>query len=76
LIVTGLGEFDPCNAIDFGWDTFDEETQFKKRAIELNQGRAAQMGILPYGPRAIGPPSFPVIFCLECTKPSDEDLLF
>lgn len=33
-------------AIDFGWDTFDEETQFQKRAIELNQGRAAQMGIL------------------------------
>ena len=33
-------------AIDFGWDTFDEETQTNKRAIELNQGRAAQMGIL------------------------------
>lgn len=32
--------------IDFGWDTFDEETKLKKRAIELNQGRAAQMGIL------------------------------
>jgi Chlorophyll A-B binding protein len=32
--------------IDFGWDSFDEETQLKKRAIELNQGRAAQMGIL------------------------------
>ena len=33
-------------AIDFGWDTFDEETKMRKRAIELNQGRAAQMGIL------------------------------
>jgi Chlorophyll A-B binding protein len=32
--------------IDFGWDSFDEETKFRKRAIELNQGRAAQMGIL------------------------------
>jgi hypothetical protein len=34
------------DAIDFGWDTFDEETKLNKRAIELNQGRAAQMGIL------------------------------
>jgi hypothetical protein len=33
-------------AIDFGWDSFDEETKLNKRAIELNQGRAAQMGIL------------------------------
>ena len=33
-------------AIDFGWDTFDADTKMKKRAIELNQGRAAQMGIL------------------------------
>jgi hypothetical protein len=32
--------------IDFGWDTFDEETKRKKLAIELNNGRAAQMGIL------------------------------
>ena len=32
--------------IDFGWDKFDEETKLQKRAIELNQGRAAQMGIL------------------------------
>lgn len=32
--------------IDFGWDTFDEETKLKKRMIELNNGRAAQMGIL------------------------------
>jgi hypothetical protein len=32
--------------IDFGWDTFDEETKLQKRAIELNNGRAAQMGML------------------------------
>uniref|UniRef100_A0A7S4JBT4 Plastid light harvesting protein n=1 Tax=Odontella aurita TaxID=265563 RepID=A0A7S4JBT4_9STRA len=32
--------------IDFGWDKFDEETKLKKRAVELNNGRAAQMGIL------------------------------
>jgi hypothetical protein len=47
--VTGESEFvgDFRNgAIDFGWNTFDAETQLKKRAIELNQGRAAQMGIL------------------------------
>ena len=33
-------------SLDFGWDTFDEETKLQKRAIELNQGRAAMMGIL------------------------------
>jgi len=33
-------------SIDFGWDSFDEETKLSKRAIELNQGRAAMMGIL------------------------------
>jgi len=33
-------------SIDFGWDTFDEETQISKRAIELNNGRAAMLGIL------------------------------
>jgi len=32
--------------IDFGWDSFDEETKLQKRAIELNNGRAAMMGIL------------------------------
>ena len=32
--------------IDYGWDNFDEETKTRKRALELNQGRAAQMGIL------------------------------
>ena len=47
--VQGTGEFvgDFRNGfIDFGWDTFDEETKLSKRAIELNQGRAAMMGIL------------------------------
>ena len=47
--VTGEGEFvgDFRNgALDFGWDTFDEETKLQKRAIELNNGRAAMMGIL------------------------------
>jgi Chlorophyll A-B binding protein len=34
------------NYIDFGWDSFDEATKLRKRTIELNQGRAAQMGIL------------------------------
>ena len=40
-----IGDF-RNGAIDFGWDSFDAETKLKKRAIELNQGRAAQMGIL------------------------------
>merc|ERR1719384_2622876 len=33
-------------SLDFGWDTFDEETKLSKRAIELNNGRAAMTGIL------------------------------
>ena len=32
-------------ALDFGWDSLDEATKLKKRQIELNNGRAAQMGI-------------------------------
>mmetsp|Transcript_18393 Transcript_18393/g.38914 ORF Transcript_18393/g.38914 Transcript_18393/m.38914 type:complete len:80 (+) Transcript_18393:3-242(+) len=32
--------------IDFGWDNFTEEEKLAKRGIELNNGRAAQMGIL------------------------------
>jgi len=32
--------------LDFGWYEFDEATKLRKRAIELNNGRAAQMGIL------------------------------
>eukprot|EP00527_Entomoneis_sp_CCMP2396_P009090 CAMPEP_0198136974 /NCGR_PEP_ID=MMETSP1443-20131203/528_1 /TAXON_ID=186043 /ORGANISM="Entomoneis sp., Strain CCMP2396" /LENGTH=197 /DNA_ID=CAMNT_0043798285 /DNA_START=8 /DNA_END=601 /DNA_ORIENTATION=+ len=49
LDLTGGAEFNTDfrnGAIDFGWDTFDEDTQLKKRAIEINQGRAAMMGIL------------------------------
>merc|ERR1712178_358935 len=47
--VTGEGEFpgDFRNgALDFGWDSFTAEQQESKRVIELNNGRAAQMGIL------------------------------
>merc|ERR1719384_2017354 len=32
--------------IDFGWDKFSEQTKLRKRGIELNNGRAAQLGIL------------------------------
>jgi len=32
-------------SLDFGWDKFDDETKLKKRTIELNNGRAAMMGI-------------------------------
>ena len=46
--VTGgefIGDF-RNNYIDFGWDTFTEEQKLQKRAIELNNGRAAMFGIL------------------------------
>ena len=39
----------PANArqgVNAMWDVLDEDTKTKKRAIELNNGRAAQMGIL------------------------------
>ena len=32
--------------LDFGWDTFDDEEKLFKRGVELNNGRAAMMGIL------------------------------
>ncbi|EJK47965.1 hypothetical protein THAOC_33280 [Thalassiosira oceanica] len=32
--------------LDFGWDKYSDETKLKKRAVELNNGRAAMMGIL------------------------------
>eukprot|EP00815_Leptocylindrus_aporus_P006945 CAMPEP_0116061510 /NCGR_PEP_ID=MMETSP0322-20121206/7132_1 /TAXON_ID=163516 /ORGANISM="Leptocylindrus danicus var. apora, Strain B651" /LENGTH=209 /DNA_ID=CAMNT_0003546491 /DNA_START=43 /DNA_END=672 /DNA_ORIENTATION=+ len=47
--VTGTAEFpgDFRNgALDFGWDTFSPKQQAFKRGIELNNGRAAMMGIL------------------------------
>ena len=31
--------------LDFGWDTFSDEVKLQKRTIELNNGRAAMMGI-------------------------------
>ncbi len=40
-----IGDF-RSGTLDYGWDTFDEETKLQKRAIELNNGRAAMMGIL------------------------------
>jgi hypothetical protein len=46
---TGENEFagDYRNGfIDFGWSTQSDEWKNRKRAIELNNGRAAQMGIL------------------------------
>lgn len=33
-------------AIDWGWDSFTDAQKLQKRAIELNNGRAAMMGIL------------------------------
>jgi hypothetical protein len=46
--VTGEAEFpgDFRNGfIDFGWDIFDDRVKLVKRGIELNNGRAAMMGI-------------------------------
>mmetsp|Transcript_7169 Transcript_7169/g.10466 ORF Transcript_7169/g.10466 Transcript_7169/m.10466 type:complete len:214 (+) Transcript_7169:28-669(+) len=34
------------DAFDLGWDVFSPEDQERKRGIELNNGRAAMMGIL------------------------------
>ena len=41
------GEFpgDFRNGLDPGWSKFDEDTKLRKRAIELNNGRAAMFGI-------------------------------
>ncbi len=40
-----MGDF-RNGALDFGWGNLSDATKMKKRAIELNNGRAAQMGIL------------------------------
>lgn len=40
-----LGDF-RNGFFDLGWDVFSPEEQERKRAVELNQGRAAMMGIL------------------------------
>ena len=44
---TGEAEFagDFRNGFDFGWDQQTDAWKQRKRSIELNQGRAAQMGI-------------------------------
>ena len=45
----GLAEFpgDYRNgSLDYGWDKLDDATKMRKRTIELNNGRAAMMGIL------------------------------
>lgn len=39
-----IGDF-RNGALDFGWDSYDAATKLKKRAVELNNGRAAMMGI-------------------------------
>jgi hypothetical protein len=47
--VKGTGDFpgDFRNGFDLGlWDKYTDEEKMKKRSIELNNGRAAQMGIL------------------------------
>lgn len=50
------GEFkgDFTTVIDFGWDKWDAETKAQKRAIELNNGRAAMMGITGLVSFAVG----------------------
>lgn len=47
--VTGEAEFpgDFRNgSLDYGWDKLSDEQKLQKRAIELNNGRAAMFGIL------------------------------
>merc|ERR1712037_144654 len=46
--ITGESQFpgDYRNGIDFGWDKQTDAWKESKRGIELNNGRAAMMGIL------------------------------
>jgi hypothetical protein len=39
-----IGDF-RNGALDFGWDKLDDAAKLKKRNTEINQGRAAMMGI-------------------------------
>ena len=39
------GDMSLVNPFEKQWESFSEETKLRKRAIELNNGRAAQMGI-------------------------------
>lgn len=39
------GDMSRVNPFEKQWESFSEETKLQKRAIELNNGRAAQMGI-------------------------------
>lgn len=55
---------------NLGWETMSEEQKLRRRAVELNNGRAAQMGILGLvvhevmgdRPRSIGPHDRPEAF--------------
>mmetsp|Transcript_5233 Transcript_5233/g.3310 ORF Transcript_5233/g.3310 Transcript_5233/m.3310 type:complete len:80 (+) Transcript_5233:352-591(+) len=40
------GDFRNGSKLDFGWDSQSDAWKRNKRSIELNNGRAAQMGIL------------------------------
>lgn len=46
--ITGNAEFagDSRNGLDFGWDKKSDDWKRSKRTIEINNGRAAMMGIL------------------------------
>ena len=42
----GIVEGEFVEAIDFGWDTFDEDAKLQKRVIKRNNGHTEMMGIL------------------------------
>ena len=46
--ITGNADFagDSRNGLDFGWDKKSDDWKRSKRTIEINNGRAAMMGIL------------------------------